>query len=287
MIKLLAVDMDGTCLNKKSEVTDRTMEALRLGAGRGLIIVPTTGRNLYCLPHRLADGILTKGDGEEGDRNRDLYRYVITSNGGRVLDLKKKKTLYRAMLPKVTALNILKDSRDIPLGIASHMNNRYLIQGHVFAWMGRRIYGRDAIGVCCVKDMASVIRKSRHEVEELQLYFAAPGARKKTKRVLRGYSEISAAYSGIYVEIFSKNASKGRALAMLAQGLNIKKEEIACIGDSENDLSMFDVSGLKIAMGNSIQVLKEKADHVVGTNDQDGVAQAIEQYILPGVGEWQ
>ena len=282
MIKLLAVDMDGTCLNRKSEITDRTMEVLRLGARQGVVIVPTTGRNLYCLPHRLADGILRKGDGEEGEKNRDLYRYVITSNGGRVIDVRKRKTLYRAMLPRDTALKILNDCRDIPLGIASHMNNRYLIQGRVFAWMGRRIYGRDARGVCCVKNMASVIRKSRHEVEELQLYFAAPGARKKTEDILRKYNEISAAYSGIYVEIFSKNASKGRALATLACELGIKKAEIACIGDSENDLSMFGVSGLKIAMGNSIEALKEKADVVVGTNDQDGVAQAIAQYILSG-----
>ena len=54
MIKLLAVDMDGTCLDRRSRMTDVTLGALRKAAGRGIIIVPTTGRNLECIPHRLA-----------------------------------------------------------------------------------------------------------------------------------------------------------------------------------------------------------------------------------------
>ena len=70
------------------------------------------------------------------------------------------------------------------------------------------------------------------------------------------------------------------ALAALAEHLGIRKEEIACIGDGENDLSMFRVSGLKIAMGNGVPELKEQADHVTGTNRHKGAAEAIKKYIL-------
>ena len=83
------------------------------------------------------------------------------------------------------------------------------------------------------------------------------------------------------MEIFSENASKGTALAALAQHLGIRTEEIACIGDGENDLSMFRVSGLKIAMGNSVAALKAQADHVTADHLHDGVARAIHRYILP------
>ena len=69
-------------------------------------------------------------------------------------------------------------------------------------------------------------------------------------------------------------------LAALAARLGIRKEEIACIGDGENDLSMFRVSGLKIAMGNGVPGLKEQADHVTGTNRRKGAAEAIKKYIL-------
>ena len=89
-----------------------------------------------------------------------------------------------------------------------------------------------------------------------------------------------AAYTGIYAEIFSKEASKGRALAALAEKLGIEKQEIACIGDGENDLSMFEASGLKIAMGNAVSGLKEQADYITATNNRDGVAEAVYKKIL-------
>lgn len=81
MIRLLAIDMDGTCLNGRSRISPRTMAALEAAHNAGILIVPTTGRTLTCLPHQLA-------------ARRDLYRYVITSNGARVTDLQTSQTLF-------------------------------------------------------------------------------------------------------------------------------------------------------------------------------------------------
>ena len=100
------------------------------------------------------------------------------------------------------------------------------------------------------------------------------------RSVLNEYPALHAAYTPIYVEVYSKNASKGNALSALADHLGIRQEEIACIGDGENDLSMFVSSGVKIAMGNAVDKLKIQADHVVDTNSRDGAARAIEKYIL-------
>lgn len=280
MIRLLAVDMDGTCLNPLSAMTDGTIRALREAAARGVIIVPATGRNLLCLPHRLADGTIQKANGPDGEKNRGLFRYVITSNGARVTDIQSKKTMLRSMLKKETALSVLEDCRDMKLGIASHIKNRYLIQGRPFAFMGRVIYGKDAGGVCCVDDMCRIIRNSRYDVEELQIYFLSPKAKEEVKRRLDPRKEISAAYTSIYVEIFSAETSKGHALSMLAEELGINKNEIACIGDGENDLSMFRAAGLKIAMGNAVSELKDAADYVTASNKKDGVAEAVRKWVL-------
>lgn len=100
------------------------------------------------------------------------------------------------------------------------------------------------------------------------------------KAILKDYSSLHAAYTGLYVEVYSQNASKGNALAALAGHLGIRREEIACIGDGENDLSMFAESGLKIAMGNAVDKLKIQADHIVESNRNEGAARAVEQYIL-------
>ena len=74
-MKLLALDMDGTCLNSYSKISPTTMDALYLARTSGIEIVPTTGRALSCIPHQL--------------RKTGLFRYVISSNGAVAVDLKE------------------------------------------------------------------------------------------------------------------------------------------------------------------------------------------------------
>lgn len=276
MIKLLAVDMDGTCLDRRSRMTDATLEALRKAAARGIIIVPATGRNLECIPHRLAAGTLFTTGALDEKKNKDLFRYVISSNGACVTDIRGRKEIFRAPVPSKDVLPLLRECGKLRLGIASHIRHRYLLEGRFLTMAGRLVYGKDARGVYCVRSMEEFIRKGGHKVEEFQFYFFSPGAEQDVRSVLEKYSDLRAAYTGIYVEVYSKDASKGRALAELARHLDIRKEEIACIGDGENDLSMFEAAGLRIAMGNAVEDLKKQADHVTDSNARDGAAKAVE-----------
>ncbi|WP_072525073.1 HAD hydrolase family protein [Clostridium sp. Marseille-P3244] len=280
MIKLLAVDMDGTCLDERSRMTDETLNSLRHAAAEGIVVVPTTGRNLSCIPHRLAAGILRMEGTPDDWKNPGLFRYVISSNGAVATDIRKKKTIFQAMIPRPEALRLLEACRGSRLGTASHICHRYFIQGRLLTAAGRIIYGRDAAGVYCVRDMEKIVRESRREVEEFQFYFLSAKARGKLMKSLEEFPELDGACTKLYAEVYSKEATKGNALAALAEHLGIRKEEIACIGDGENDLSMFRVSGLKIAMGNGVPELKEQADHVTGTNRHKGAAEAIKKYIL-------
>lgn len=268
--------MDGTCLDRRSRMTDATLEALRKAAGRGVIIVPTTGRNLECIPHRLAAGTLFTTGAMDEKKNRDLFRYVISSNGACVTDIRERKEIFRAPVPADDVLPLLRECGKLRLGIASHIRHRYLLEGRFLTMAGRLVYGKDARGVCCVRSMEKFIRKGGYKVEEFQFYFFSPGAEQDVRSVLEKYPDLRAAYTGIYVEVYSKDASKGRALAELARHLNIRKEEIACIGDGENDLSMFEAAGLRIAMGNAVEDLKKQADHVTDSNARDGAAKAAE-----------
>lgn len=272
--------MDGTCLDGRSRMTDRTLRALRKAAEKGVIIVPATGRNLECIPHRLAAGTLRSTGTPDDHANQGLFRYVISSNGARVTDIRSRKTIFRASVKREDAMALFEKCRGKGLGIASHVRHRYLLQGRFLTAAGLMIYGKDAKGVYCVRNMETFIRSNDCEVEELQFYFLAPGAKDRVRAILRDYPSLHAAYTGIYVEVYSQDASKGNALAALAGHLGIGQEEIACIGDGENDLSMFASSGLKIAMGNAVDELKVQADHITESNRNDGAAKAIEQYIL-------
>ena len=83
-----------------------------------------------------------------------------------------------------------------------------------------------------------------------------------------------------YYEIMNKNASKGNALAKLADHLGLNKNEVMAIGDNENDFSMIDYAGIGVAMGNATENVKTIADVHTTSNDEDGVAQIIEKMVL-------
>ncbi|MBR2868100.1 MAG: Cof-type HAD-IIB family hydrolase [Clostridia bacterium] len=266
MIKLLAVDMDGTCLNSKSRMSEATVEALISAAESGITVVPTTGRNLTCLPHRI--------------KNEMFYRYAITSNGAGVVDLRENKRLFDLHIPCNTATALLDECVGKGLATAAHINEDYYVQGKAFTLVGKILYGKDADYSICVKNISEHLKINKSSVEELQFYFVHPKSKERINRILANYPDLSYAFGSIYVEVFAKGTSKGIALSELARILGIEKNEIACIGDGENDMSMFDASGTKFAMGNAVGILKEKADYILPTNNDDGVAYAINNYIL-------
>ena len=83
-----------------------------------------------------------------------------------------------------------------------------------------------------------------------------------------------------YLEILSKRVDKGTGVKMLADHLGIAQENIMALGDQGNDIAMVNYAGVGVAMGNAIPELKEIAQFVTGTNSEDGVAMAIEKYVL-------
>ena len=84
------------------------------------------------------------------------------------------------------------------------------------------------------------------------------------------------------IEVNSENVHKGIALLWLAKRLGIKKEEIMAFGDGSNDLKMICDAGIGVAMANGIESVKAAADLIAKSNDEDGVAQIIDQYVLNG-----
>ena len=267
MIKLLAVDMDGTCLDGKSRMSAENLAALRRAAEAGILVVPTTGRSLSCLPYRL--------------RSEKFFRYVISSNGAQVTDLYTGENLFQALIPKRRAMRLVQLAQSLPVSITAHVEQEYLVRGRAFWLLGRLAFGPDAAASICVGNMNRVLRQQTADVEELQFYFFTGRTGQKLRCMLERYApDCRWAFTNRYVEIFSNSASKGTALTALADRLHIPKEQIACIGDGENDLPMFESAGLRIAMGNAVPQLKKQASQVSRSNRHNGVAYAIDRWIL-------
>ncbi len=82
------------------------------------------------------------------------------------------------------------------------------------------------------------------------------------------------------LEILPNGASKGAALKTLIKDLGVSSESVMAIGDAENDIEMIQLAGIGVAVGNAGQAVKDAADVVVASNDADGVAEAVERYVL-------
>ena len=265
MKKLLAIDMDGTLLTNSKKITEKTMIALKQAADRGIVIVPATGRSLDCLPRTLI--------------GQDFYRYVITSNGARLYDTKEKRTLYASLIPQKNAINLLLEGKKHGLGLTAHVENQNIVEGFSLNLKGRLIYKKDTEDTIKTKDIIQTVKEKNGDVEEVQLFFFKEQKKWWAKDIVRKNKDYTASFGATYVEIYNNDTSKGIALAKLAQILGFTKEDIICIGNGENDLTMFEQSGLKIAVENAEPGLKAKADWVVASNQKDGVSEAIEKIL--------
>lgn len=266
MIKLLAVDMDGTCLNSKGKMSDNTLNALKKAAESGITVVPTTGRNVTCLPAKI--------------KNEDFYRYIISSNGALVVDTEQNAEIFKSYIDSKTATEILEKCKRFNIFIAAHIDRDYYVQGRHVYYAVKYFLGDDAPDLKCVKNMAEIARDKNRHIEEFQFFYFGEKYREKIQNIIKPYSDVCSAHSKGYAEIYNKQGSKGNALLALAKHLNIAPDEIACIGDEENDISMFDAAGNRFAMGNAIDRIKNKADIILPTNDEDGVAEAVYRHIL-------
>lgn len=267
MIKILAVDMDGTCLDSDGKMAPETVEALREASERGVLVVPTTGRNVNCLPKAL--------------KNQDFYRYIISSNGSLVVDTAEGKTVFEACFDSETGAEILEKTKGMLIFKAAHINRDFYTQGRILQMVVKKFFKDNSVNIVYVRNLKRFIRKNKAQIEEFQFFYKEDESyREKLKKILSDYPDITVAHSKGYAEIYNKKGSKGTALLALGESLGITADEIACIGDEENDISMFDVAGLPMAMGNAIDAIKERAKVILPTNDEKGVVTAVYDYIL-------
>ena len=192
------------------------------------------------------------------------------------------ETLHTGLMPRNRALGILSACDSPGVRLTAHVDDGSLLQGHTLAAMGRIVYGQDAHRARAVPSLSPLLAAEHTGVEELQLFRLRRGALPRAKAALAGFPGCSLSFGGRYVVICDSGASKGAALTMLADQPGITREAIARIGDSDNDLTMFDCTGLRFAMGNAMPALKARAGVLLPDNDHDGVALAMRRHLLSG-----
>ncbi len=271
-IRLVAFDLDGTVLDDEKHVPEANRRALTACAGRGIWIVPCTGRVAAGIPKEVLDlGV----------------RYAITINGSTIEDLQQGRTLDRQLLDKETALAVMRLAmRHSDIMCDVYADGRGISEPRYYDHLEQfgisdRIVRMIRQTRTKVPDMLEYICRPQTEVNKINMYFADMRKKELLREQLKSIPGILVTSSVVNnLEINDAGASKGPALKRLAAFLGIDVRETAAFGDGGNDYTMIEAAGIGIAMENGEEALKAAADYVTGSNNDAGVACAIEKLIL-------
>lgn len=267
MIKLIAVDLDGTLMDSKNRIGGRTISALQRALDLGILVAPATGRCLGVFPGELT--------GLAG------LRYAVTENGALVWDYQGEAEWLRRGLPPGKAEEILglTDGLEVYAEVFVHgqayADIRSLdgIEGALFDGNFVRYFTENHNFIRHLSRERGLLA----EAEKVNLYFRHSADAARVRGRLESDRTLGVASSiGGNVEVTAAGVDKGAALTALARSMGIGREEILAFGDNENDLGMFAAAGTSVAMGNAAPRVRQAAGFVTGTNDEMGVAVYLE-----------
>jgi len=266
-IKLIAIDLDGTLLNSQHQISERTEKALNAATAQGVQVVLATGKTFTSGVHIVeklklnSPSIFMQGtisynsDGSlrhQVTLDPQVARQVITfaeDRGYMIAVYSGKRILVRKLHPRIEGLTTLYHE-PLPEAVGSLQN---------------------VLDSLPVNKLLAVKPGDARAIAAL---------RWQLKMQINGGARLMSAGIPDMLEILPTGASKGAALKTLLKDLGVPSAQVMAIGDAENDLEMIQLAGIGIAVGNASQAVKDAADVVVASNDADGVAEAVERYVL-------
>lgn len=274
--KLVCIDIDGTLLDKNSRISKTTKEIIKRVHDQGVHIVVSTGR-MYTDAAYYSGLIGVKSP-------------VIASNGAFIKEPDHDHIIYQRALGENLSLKILAVFRKYGIKPSYCTPDKYYYGNILFKiwYLAAKLWGRrsnriDSEYVGSWTCWRNILHREKDHIVKCEIIHRNVYLLEKLINELRNMNELEIARSSKYnIEINRKGVSKGKAVEFLAKLYKLNRDEIIAIGDSENDISMLEYAGLGIAMGNALDIVKQKADYVTDSNDDEGAAKAISKFVLEG-----
>ncbi|MEQ8236966.1 MAG: Cof-type HAD-IIB family hydrolase [Syntrophomonadaceae bacterium] len=264
-IKLVALDLDDTLLDPDLQISEICMQAIRQVKEKGIIVTISTGR-MYssARPYAMQLGLSVP---------------LITYEGALVKHSHTGEVLYAQPVPTHLAREVMTYFKTAGIHFHSYYDDRLVMErltreGQAYA----RLAGVDlvimpdlrsaldtnqAMKIMAISDQETSLLRMEQELRERY------GAKLHITRSKRHF-----------LEVMHPEADKSRALQVMAEHFGIERQEVMAIGDSYNDVEMIAWAGIGIAMANAFPVVKQKADFITSSNQEDGVAFALQRFIL-------
>lgn len=273
-IRMVGLDLDGTVFNDAKIITPHTKEVLSEAIRRGIVVLPATGRPECGLPEEFL-----KIPG---------VKYAVTSNGARVIEVPSGKTVYRQMISSETALAVINLVRQW-----EHCAWEVYFDGKIYVEEGEYRFLNHPDMTPALKEymyksrtprknLKKEMEQKRIELEKMHMVFESTEHRDLRMAELREkFPELEVSNATTFnIEINSAKAGKGKGLLELGKILGISREEIMACGDATNDWNMLKTVGFPVVMANADPETKKLAAFITRSNEEDGVAYAIERFVL-------
>ncbi|MFC4102318.1 Cof-type HAD-IIB family hydrolase [Paenibacillus xanthanilyticus] len=261
--KLIAIDIDDTLLSDELIVTEATKSALKAAAAQGVFVTLATGR-MFPSAKKIAAQV-------------ELNVPIITYQGSLVKTLFDEQVLYERSVPKDAAKELFAFCKAHNLHLQLYINDELIVQED--NEKARRYSALSKIPFVVEPDYDKLLDQPSTKMLIIDDPDYLDEVAAKLAPIIGDRVHITKSKPH-YLEFTHKEGTKGHAISFMAEHIGCTLDEVIAIGDSWNDHEMIEVAGLGVAMGNALPKLKEIADYVTASNNEDGVAKVIEKFVL-------
>ncbi len=271
---VLVLDIDGTLLNSQREISESTKNAIVEAQRRGKTIAVASGRSISGMRRTAANILLEEFGG-----------YIIAYNGTTVLNCKSGECIYNQTISKDLIAPVFEAAKEAKVGILVYNDSKKELV------LGTSL---DQYSEADARECEVTVREADNFVKEIDfpinkfLLTGEPEYMKEVEKTMQSKfgSRLNVFRSDPhFVELLPKFVDKGIAVDKLIKHLDVKKDKVICVGDSHNDLPMLRQAGLGVAMGNAQAEVKEAADFITGSNDEDGILKVIQKFMTEKIEE--
>ncbi|MGN0243305.1 MAG: Cof-type HAD-IIB family hydrolase [Lachnospiraceae bacterium] len=265
--KVLVLDLDGTLTNSEKKITEKTKQALFAAMDAGTTVVLASGRPTYGIVPLAEELELSKRGG-----------YILSFNGARIMNCRTQEIIFQNTISENYLPVLVSLAEDYHVDYLTYENEDIITNNpdNQYALIESKI---NHMPLRYVEDMTQYVTFPINKMimlgSGMYLHTIEPRLQREMAGALSVYRS-----EPFFLEVMPLGVDKAASLERLLAHMNLSREEMIAVGDGFNDLTMIEYAGLGVAMANAQEEVKEKADYITGSNDEDGVAQVVERFIL-------
>lgn len=267
--KVLVLDIDGTLTNSKKEITENTKKSIVRIMEEGHVVMLASGRPTPGMRRYEAELELEKYGG-----------YLLSFNGGKIINCKTGEIVYQQTLPPHILLGLYKFAIENNCGLMTYLGDTIILG------TGRDEYVEleAKINGMAIREVEDMIRFVDFEMNKCLMTAPVDKAPELEEKLKELFGDIVSIYRSepFFIEIMPKGVDKATSLDRMLCIVGLKRENTVCCGDGFNDMSMISYAGVGVAMENAQEKVKEVADFITKSNDEDGIVTVIEKFISDG-----